>query len=368
MSKARDIADSTETLSVDGGTIKLDGNFPTGANNVALGDTALSSLTTGNQNTALGSDVLVNLTSGNNNVGIGWSALNTATTGSQNIAIGRQALLSNTTGSYNTAVGYQAGYSNQTSGANVFVGENAGYFNTNQHNTFLGAGAGYFVTSGQKNTILGRYNGNQHGLDIRTSSNNIVLSDGDGNPRVKVDANGFMQVGTNAHFTGGTMGGVTSGNSFSPTRLNIASSGSGVSNRSLDLIKTGTATGNLANFYYGGSTIVGSISITASSTSYNTSSDYRLKENVVAMTGATTRLKQLSPSRFNFITGADTTVDGFLAHEVQAVVPEAVTGAKDAVDADGNPDYQGIDQSKLVPLLVATIQELEARITALENA
>ena len=60
-------------------------------------------------------------------------------------------------------------------------------------------------------------------------------------------------------------------------------------------------------------------------------------------------------------------MDGFLAHEAQAVVPECVTGAKDAVDADGNPEYQGIDQSKLVPLLVKTIQELEARITILEG-
>jgi len=115
------------------------------------------------------------------------------------------------------------------------------------------------------------------------------------------------------------------------------------------------------------SNIVGGITSNSSSTAYNTSSDYRLKENVVAMTGATERLKQLNPSRFNFIADADTTVDGFLAHEVQDIVPEAITGTKDAVDADGNPEYQGIDQSKLVPLLVATIQELEARIAALES-
>ena len=113
--------------------------------------------------------------------------------------------------------------------------------------------------------------------------------------------------------------------------------------------------------------VVGSIQLIGSATQYLTSSDYRLKENVVELTGATDRLKQLNPSRFNFIADADTTVDGFLAHEVQDVVPEAITGAKDAVDADGNPDYQGIDQSKLVPLLVATIQELEARLTELEN-
>jgi hypothetical protein len=112
---------------------------------------------------------------------------------------------------------------------------------------------------------------------------------------------------------------------------------------------------------------VGTIQTNGSATSYNTSSDYRLKENVVTEWDATTRLKQLKPSRFNFIADADTTVDGFLAHEVQEIVPEAITGTKDAVDADGNPKYQGIDQSKLVPLLVKTIQELEARLTALEG-
>ena len=100
--------------------------------------------------------------------------------------------------------------------------------------------------------------------------------------------------------------------------------------------------------------------------SYNTSSDHRLKENVTADWDATTRLKQLNPVRFNFIADADTTVDGFLAHEVQSVVPEAINGTHNEVDADGNPVYQGIDQAKLVPLLVKTIQELEARVTALE--
>ena len=85
------------------------------------------------------------------------------------------------------------------------------------------------------------------------------------------------------------------------------------------------------------------------------------------MTGALNRVSELKPSRFNFITDEDKTVDGFLAHEVQDIVPEAITGEKDAVDEDGNPDYQGIDQSKLVPLLVGAIQELEARIKILEN-
>lgn len=113
---------------------------------------------------------------------------------------------------------------------------------------------------------------------------------------------------------------------------------------------------------------VGGIYCSTTSTSFQTSSDYRLKENVTATWDATTRLKQLNPVRFNFIADASITVDGFLAHEVQTVVPEAIGGTHDEVDDDGNPVYQGIDQSKLVPLLVKTIQELEARITALENA
>jgi len=132
-------------------------------------------------------------------------------------------------------------------------------------------------------------------------------------------------------------------------------------------IRGSSTTYNAMVFYTPASATAGFIQVSGSTTSYNTSSDYRLKENVVGMSGATERLKQLKPSRFNFIADADTTVDGFLAHEVQDIVPEAITGTKDAVDADGNPEYQGIDQSKLVPLLVATIQELEARIAALES-
>ena len=126
-------------------------------------------------------------------------------------------------------------------------------------------------------------------------------------------------------------------------------------------------TGVFASFGNTSGTVIGTIARSGSSTAYNTTSDHRLKENVTADWDATTRLKQLNPVRFNFIADADTTVDGFLAHEVQSVVPEAITGTHNEVDDDGNPVYQGIDQSKLVPLLVKTIQELEARITALEN-
>jgi len=113
---------------------------------------------------------------------------------------------------------------------------------------------------------------------------------------------------------------------------------------------------------------VGSISVTSSGTSYNETSDYRVKENIADITDGITRLKQLEPRRFNFIADEnDTTVDGFIAHEVQTVVPEAIIGEKDAVDTNGNPDYQGIDKSKLVPLLTAALQEAVAKIETLET-
>jgi hypothetical protein len=112
----------------------------------------------------------------------------------------------------------------------------------------------------------------------------------------------------------------------------------------------------------------GSISVAGATAAFNTSSDYRLKENVSYDWDATTRLKQLKPARFNWISDdTNTLVDGFLAHEAKTVVPESVIGEKDAVDENGDVDPQQIDHSKLVPLLVKTIQELEARITTLEG-
>jgi hypothetical protein len=118
---------------------------------------------------------------------------------------------------------------------------------------------------------------------------------------------------------------------------------------------------------------IGAITCTTSATSYGTGSDYRLKENVLPMTGALNKVAQLRPVTFDWISDK-TASQGFIAHELQAVVPDCVVGEKDGVDADGNPKYQAIDTSFLVATLTAAIQEqqvlitaLTARITALEN-
>jgi len=160
----------------------------------------------------------------------------------------------------------------------------------------------------------------------------------------------------------------------------------------------GTTTGTYYSYYSYNGSVIGSITQSGTtSVAYNTSSDYRLKTDAQPMTGASARVQALKPVNFEWIASGER-VDGFLAHEAQEIVPEAVTGEKDAMrdeeyevtpavlDDDGNvvteavmgtrsvPDYQGIDQSKLVPLLTAALQEaltkidaLETRITALEG-
>jgi len=133
------------------------------------------------------------------------------------------------------------------------------------------------------------------------------------------------------------------------------------------VVRRNGSDGEMVKFMNGGSDC-GSIDHDGSGTAYNTSSDYRMKENEISISDGLARLKQLKPYRFNFKDYPDVTRDGFFAHEVQSVLPYAVVGEKDAVDDDGEIKRQMIDQSKLVPLLVSAIQELSAKVTALENA
>ena len=110
---------------------------------------------------------------------------------------------------------------------------------------------------------------------------------------------------------------------------------------------------------------VGSVSVTTTATAYNTSSDYRLKNTIAPMTGALAKVALLKPCTYKWnVDGSDG--EGFIAHELAEVVPHAVTGEKDAVDADGNPKYQGMDVSFLVATLTAAIQEQQAMIESLK--
>ena len=225
-----------------------------------------------------------------------------------------------------------------------------------------------------------------------TSTGNTVNYDifmGSSNPTIGTSSNHDLAFMINdsevARFrtpSGGLMIGETGGSRIGEPKLHVLSGGAGnniasfffntTDDRDAVLIRHNGADGGntrkMIALLNADGDAVGNIISTGSSTSYNTSSDYRLKENAVAISDGITRLKTLKPYRFNFKANPTQTVDGFFAHEVTAV-PEAIYGEKDG------SNMQQIDQSKLVPLLTAALQEevakreaLEARVAALEGA
>jgi hypothetical protein len=229
-------------------------------------------------------------------------------------------------------------------------------------------------------------------FEIATTSNTAALEIGKNNANdgaIITFRKQSTPVGSIGAFVGysyiGNSGTQSNGIIFTPTSIEPFNSSTATSDKDGD-IDLGAGNQRFQDLYLSGQVVsngsnntvrasfqvsgtqYGYINVATTGTLYSTTSDYRIKENVVGLTNATERLQQLNPLRFSFIPDQENTiVDGFFAHEVADVVPEAITGTKDAVDDDGNAVYQGIDQSKLVPLLVATIQELEARITQLEN-
>lgn len=318
----------------------------TAITNTAVGYQAAYSNTTGNYNSALGYTALYSNTTGERNVAIGHTTLNANTTGYYNTAVGMYALASNTTASNNTAVGYQAGYSQTIGTQNVYLGTGAGYSDTGVgsvfigyqsgytsnaganvsngtvaigykagyslttgiQNTFVGPassstgyGAGYFVTSGSNNTIIGQYTGNNGGIDIRTSSGNLVLSSGAGTPLV-------WYVG----------GGIYNANN---------------------------------------------------TTTWNTTSDARVKKNVVPLAKGLDVINALNPVEFDYIIGGKHDV-AFLAQEYEKVLPEQVSETTDITDeikalTNGEPLKQL--QQNLVPYLVKAVQELSAQVAQLQS-
>jgi hypothetical protein len=203
------------------------------------------------------------------------------------------------------------------------------------------------------------------GLFLKTEEAGFIALQTTNTERMRIDSSGNVLVGTTTAVRLLTVAGSIYAKSSGGTEP-------------LDL-RNGDTTGtrNFIIFRVGASdSAVGAITTDGANTSYNTSSDYRLKINLEQITNGITRIKQLPVYRFNWISNPDgNKVDGFVAHEAKEIVPECVVGEKDAVDADGNPIYQGIDQSKIVPLLTAALKEaiakievLEAKVTALEAA
>ena len=209
------------------------------------------------------------------------------------------------------------------------------------------------------------------GLSFGTDIVNVNTG---GVARLNVNSNGNVNVGDSSTFTANVakFNVAHAGANTAPTYVSSfqqITNNQGTDHACIKLrhaAATGSQTGVMVTFENSAGSPHGSIKMAASSVSFNTTSDYRIKENIVSLSDAITRLKTLKTYRFNFKADPTTTVDGFLAHEVTAV-PEAITGTKDEVDSDNNPVYQGIDQSKLVPLLTAALQEAVAKIETLET-
>ena len=461
-------------------------------NNTAVGFYSGRNVSTGVQDTFIGSNAGRVVTTGGYSTFVGTSSGYNATTGNYNTAVGRESMFNLTTGSSNTSLGRNAGQGNSTGDSNVAigalslltgnaasyrtaVGTSAGYSSTGASNVFLGSSSGYHMTTGANNTILGPFGGNNYNLDLRTASNNVVIADGGGVPkmwiageavrfggsyenntivlssvtttsasggvgganrmelefmepsspnfgakklRLGVLGGGYVKMefpgsgGLYAHSPynasdrihlgyGGIQldmlhGGYTTNENMLIRCVNaitFCSGGSGESARfdssknlllgctsagdfgitldpspsgnsvpSMEIVRDFSGTSTYIRFTnISGSPYVGSITSTTSATAYNTSSDERLKENIVDAPTASNDIDAIQVRSFDWKVDGEHQKYGMVAQELLEVAPDAVS------TGDTEDDMMGVDYSKLVPMLVKEIQELRKRVADLEK-
>ncbi len=357
-------------------------------NNVAIGKNALTSMTTSDFNTAVGMIAATAVTTGQRNTALGYGALQTDTQGSRNVALGFNSLgtqnFTSATDSYNIGIGYDAGGAVTTGTHNTFVGalagdatddgiqnvavgksaltSNCGDNNTavglealrdttGSVNTAIGKNSGNAITSGSKNTIIGSYTGNGGGLDIRTSSNNIVLSDGDGNPRINVNSNGDSYIKQNL-------------------RVGTVAAGNGV----VDLNgRTGTY---VVDYIDSAGTrrmvvVAGSGDLQNVNNSYGAISDVKLKENITDAASQWDDIKALTVRKYSM--KADNLEApnqlGVIAQELEAAGMNGLVSEAPDMDADNNDlgtTTKAVKYSILYMKAVKALQEAMTRIETLE--
>lgn len=357
--------------------------------NTGIGYRALRDTTSGQYNTAVGGDALLLNSTSSGNTSVGYQSLYN-TTNTRNTAVGYKAGYANTSAYGGVFIGYNAGLATQTSNLNTIVGDYAGVATTSAQNTFIGQGAGGLITSGAKNTVIGRYDGNQYNLDLRTSSNNIVLSDGDGYPLMRIDGasqqndiwryySGVAQPrldfsATRFGYSGGytvLMLGQTSGNHTVSIGYDPLGNGSGgFSGTGIEtLFRRGMKflTPNSAdNSFYVQFTMTDGVT----SGDFNDTSDVALKENIQPISSAWDTVNQLRPVTFNWKQEGRGTRSGFVAQEVEVILPNDVLG-DDYVAPDPENNIEGnsgkaINTTGIVAHLTKALQEAMERIETLE--
>jgi hypothetical protein len=363
--------------------------YTTGSSNTAVGISTLagsSGTATGSANTAIGDAALTGNTSGANNTAVGVNALNANTTASNNTAVGYQAGYSNTTGPSNTFIGQISGYTNTTGESLTFVGRAAGYNNTTgigntfvggrsattsnlgagyavttgSYNTFIGGSAGGEVTTGSKNTIIGAYNGNQGGLDIRTASNYIVLSDGDGNPRLISNGSGEFAMGENpvAGYRLTLKGSDATASNHVLFARNSASTNLLVV-RNDGYFSTGTATNSPYNATTGSAA---NVFVDSGGQLFRSTSSLKYKKNVQGAVHGLADVLKLRAVTYEGKAEADAgkTFGGLIAEEVHdAGLTEFVQYAE-----DGTPD--ALAYGNMVSLCIKAIQELKSELDSVK--
>ena len=211
-----------------------------------------------------------------------------------------------------------------------------------------------YMSNSFGSALIGMGGANQLDISQNTGGPIIFYTGGE---RARIDSSGNLLVGTTSVQNDAQVSVLTKNESTSGMSIYVTRSSSGFTGLVVD---RRNSDGQVATWLRGG-TAVGNVSVTGSATAYNTSSDYRLKHDIAPMNGALAKVQQLKPVTYKWnVDGSDG--EGFIAHELAEVCPDAVTGAKDAVDADGKPVYQGIDTSFLVATLTAAIQELKAEL------
>jgi len=275
------------------------------------------------------------LTSSTANISQGSAIFTQGTIATLNSTTGTIANLNSTTGTIATL--------NSTTGTIATLNSTTGTIPTLVATTLITTGTGTAAAPAISPT-----GDSNNGLFFPAADTIAVTTQG--TERLRLNSSGNIGIG----FTTGTIGG-----DAGPFMVSSPSAVPILANRPGD--------GDIARFYRA-NVQVGSINLNGSATAYVTSSDYRLKTNLEPISNGIERVKQLPVYRFNWIENqSGNKVDGFVAHEAQAIVPECVVGKKDAVDANGKPIHQGIDQSKIVPLLTAALKEAIAKIEVLES-